>query len=74
MYVFFYQMFTLLTVQNMFKIINEKWNELVLIYMPNLVVTNFKQAINNSIYEMFSLCKVIGRRFHLSQSWVSQNI
>lgn len=53
----------------MFKIITEKCNELGLIFMPNLLVTDFEQAIHNAVYGMFPLCRIIGCRFHLSQSW-----
>ncbi|KAF0706208.1 MULE domain-containing protein [Aphis craccivora] len=37
--------------------------------MPNLFVADFEQAIHNAINEMFPLSKIIGCRFHLSQSW-----
>jgi hypothetical protein len=52
----------------MFKIITEKCNEFGLIFMLNLFLADFEQAIHNAINEMFPLCKIIGCRFHLSQS------
>jgi len=60
---------TIETYKNMFKIIIEKCNEFGLLFMPNLFVADFEQAIHNAINEMFPLCKIIGCRFHLSQSW-----
>jgi len=36
--------------------------------MPNSFVADFEQAIHNAINEMFPLYKIIGCRFHLSQS------
>jgi hypothetical protein len=53
----------------MFKIITEKCNEFDLIFMPNLFLADFEQAIHNAINERFSLCKIISCRSHLSQSW-----
>jgi hypothetical protein len=53
----------------MFKIITEKCNEFDLIFMLNLFLADFEQAIHNAINEMFPLCKIIGCGFHLSQSW-----
>jgi hypothetical protein len=52
-----------------FKIITEKCNENGLIFMLNLFLADFEQAIHNAINEMFPLCKIIGCRFHLSQPW-----
>jgi hypothetical protein len=60
---------TIDTYKNMFKIITEKCNEFGLIFMPNLYLADFEQTIHNAINEMFPLCKIIGYRFHLSQSW-----
>jgi hypothetical protein len=54
-------------VANMFKIIIEKCNEFGLIFMLNLFLADFEQAIYNAINEMFPLCKIIGCKFHLSQ-------
>ena len=53
----------------MFKIITEKCNGFGLIFILNLFLADFEQAIHNAINEMFPLCKIIGYRFHLSQSW-----
>ncbi|KAF0719625.1 MULE domain-containing protein [Aphis craccivora] len=60
---------TIETYKNMFKIIVEKCNEFGLLFMPNLFVADFEQAIHNAINEMFPLSKIIGCRFYLSQSW-----
>ncbi|KAL4089615.1 hypothetical protein QTP88_024626 [Uroleucon formosanum] len=51
---------TIETYKNMFKIIIEKCNEFGLLFMPNLFVADFEQAIHNAINEMFPLCKIIG--------------
>jgi hypothetical protein len=53
----------------MLKIITEKCNEFGLIFMLNFFLADFEQAIHNAINEMFPLCKIIGCKFHLSQSW-----
>jgi hypothetical protein len=53
----------------MFKIITEKCNKFGLIFMLNVFLEDFEQAIHNTINEMFPLRKIIGCRFHLSQSW-----
>lgn len=36
------------TYKNMFKIMNEKCNKLGFIFMPNLVVADFEEAIHNA--------------------------
>jgi len=40
---------TIETYKNMFKIIIEKCNEFGLLFMPNLFVADFEQAIHNAI-------------------------
>ncbi|KAE9525596.1 hypothetical protein AGLY_014123 [Aphis glycines] len=53
----------------MFKIIIEKCSEFGLLFMPNLFVADFEQVIHNAINAIFPLCKIIGCRLHISQSW-----
>ncbi|KAE9536445.1 hypothetical protein AGLY_007234 [Aphis glycines] len=61
---FFYQMFTLHTVHNNYYV------PLIFALLPNKTIkTDFEQAIHNAINAIFPLCKIIGCRFHLSQSW-----
>lgn len=38
------------TCKNIFKIINKKCNKLGLIFIPNLVVAYFEEAIHNGVY------------------------
>jgi hypothetical protein len=55
---------------NTFDIIKSKCTMLRLNFEPREVVVDFEESIHGAVREMWPNVKLIGCRFHLSQSWI----